>query len=83
MNVSMALGFDFIIMPDESATVTWVVGETAPSNGFFLSHTDPDSDASIFFSGSLDIDGSQVPEPSTYLLFGMGLVGLAAYRKRH
>ena len=81
-DVSMALGFDFSTQPGDSASVTWILSEVAPSNGFFLSHTDPDSDASIFFSGSLDVNGNPVPEPSTYLLVGMGLVGLAAYRKR-
>lgn len=81
-DVSMAMGFDFTITADESATITWLVEEVAPSAGFFLSHTDPDSNASVFFSGKLDINGGQVPEPSTYLLFGMGLIGLAAYGKR-
>ena len=82
-DVSMALGFDFSITSEERATVSWNISELAPSTGFFLTHSDPDSDSSIFFSGGLDIDGGPVPEPSTYLLFGLGLAGLAVYRKRN
>lgn len=84
-DVSMALGFIFNLNVDEKATVTWTLSETTPTSGFFLSQSDPDSNASIFFSSSLsvqDVSGGAVPEPSTYAMFTLGLLGLGFYNRR-
>ena len=78
----MAMGWDFDLLLDEVATISLVLDLTAPGGGFYLSHTDPDSDVSIFFSSSLTI-ASAIPEPSVLLLFGAGLLGLGGiYRRR-
>ncbi len=84
-DVAMAMGFDFVLLANEIATVNWVLGTTDPG-GFFLRHTDPDSGApnTIYFSSNLVIEPGPgpdlIPAPSTMLLFGTGLVGLATWR---
>jgi hypothetical protein len=85
-DVSLALGFNLILAPDEAATLTFSVTETAPS-GFYLRHFDPDSDEEIFFSAVLDFHGTQppgVPEGGSSLALllaaGGALAGLRARR---
>jgi len=78
-DVSMAMAWAF----SESAVVSFRLSGTAPTSGFYLSQTDPDSDATIYFSSSLRPDGGDVPEPATMLLLSSGLLGLAVFgRKR-
>ena len=77
-DVSMAMAWGF----SGSAVVSFLVSETAPASGFYLSQTDPDSGATIYFSSSLSPDGGEVPEPSTILLIGTGLVGLVGFRRK-
>ena len=79
-DVSMALGYDFTLGAGETALVNFLVGETAPSGGFFLSHTDPDSDETIYFSSTLSIEA--VPEPTTVTFLGLGLAGIGFARRR-
>ncbi len=78
-DVSMAMGWDFLLELDETATITMLLSTIAPS-GFYLEHTDPDSGESIYFSSTLDI--AVVPIPSAILLLGSGLAGLAGLRKK-
>ncbi len=81
----MALGWNFLITPGQSATVAFSIGNMAPVNGFYLQHTDPTSDASIFFSSSLVIvpGPGPVPDHAAMLpLVGIALLVLASLRAR-
>ncbi|MBZ0107088.1 MAG: PEP-CTERM sorting domain-containing protein, partial [Candidatus Scalindua rubra] len=83
-DVSMALGWDFILGSGESANISFVLSDTVVPSGFYLAHNDPDSLATIYFSSTLEIgaDNPVVPEPSTVILLGIGMAGLVATRKR-
>ena len=82
-DVSLAMGFDVSLAADEFAVIDFLVSETTPS-GFFLSHTDPDSDVTFYLSGTvLSGKGQALPEPGTVVLLGSGLVVLLVLgRKR-
>jgi hypothetical protein len=84
-DVSMALGWDFSLDAGETALITFLLAEAAP-NGFYLTHFDPDTDGSVFFSSSLNIRGGGppgvIPEPGTMLLFGTGLLGFAGVGRK-
>ena len=83
-DVSMALGWDFTLAVDQTALIDLVISETAPLGGLYLTHTDPDSQASIYLSSSLDIrgGGQQIPAPATLLLRAVGLAALGRARYR-
>lgn len=84
-DVSLALGWGFTLLTDQTATIRLTVSDLAPAGGFYLVHTDPDSNTSFYMYGSLDINGDSnpiVPEPSTILLFASGMLGLVALRRR-
>jgi len=75
-DVSMALGWDYTLAAGETSAITFLISENLPSSGFYLTQTDPDSAASIYFSSTLTIrgtGGAVIPEPGTLALYGMGL----------
>ncbi len=77
-DVSMAIGWNFVLGDGEFANITFSITEEAPAGGFYLQQTDPDSNMSIFFSSSLAI----IPEPSSMALVAAGFMGLLFGRRR-
>ncbi len=77
-DVSWALGVNGINVPAGSqATVTFTVGTTKPSSGFYLQQTNILDGESIYFTESVS---AVVPEPKTLALLGVGLACLAMLR---
>ncbi len=77
-DVSMAMAWDFLLVADETASIGFLLSDTAPTGGFYLVHHDPDSPASIYFSSTLRIGGDGViPAPGALMLgaIGAGFVG--------
>jgi hypothetical protein len=81
-DVSMALGWNFILGSDQEATIALRVADSAPL-GFYLQQTDPDSGASLYFSGDLTIRSTALPDGGTTLVsLGLALLGLMALKRK-
>lgn len=83
-DVSFALGWSFELLENENAELSLFASDTAPVEGFFLSHSDldPDVNQSIYLWGELKISSIpvSVPEPASFALLLVGLVGLTFTR---
>jgi hypothetical protein len=80
-DVSWALGWDFALSDGDTVVISLLLSDITPNSGFYLSHTDPESSETIYFSSSLSVSTPAVPipEPATFLLMTAGLVALSGY----
>jgi len=83
-DVSMAMGWNFTLNENETATLEFTVTNTVPLSGFYLAQLDCDSpETGIYFQSQLTVSPANVPEPSIVSLLGTGMVILFLfYRKR-
>ena len=78
-DVSMALGWDLSLLTGDTVLIEFAISDIAPISGFYLTHTDPASDYSIYFSSTASV--TPIPEPGTILLLGAGIIGIFVGRK--
>jgi hypothetical protein len=82
-DVSVGLGWNFLLGAGETALISLLVSTVAPAAGFFITHMDPTGTA-LYYSTSLAITGgppSQVPESGSLVVLALGLVMLVASRR--
>lgn len=79
-DVSMAMGWNFMLAAGEVGVILFEISELMPTSGFYLTHFDPDSNASIYLSSTLRISHVQMPEPMSLALMLAGLAVMARRR---
>lgn len=79
-DVSMLMGRNFYLDPGETGLLQFILSETQPANGFYLTQLDPDSGDVVYFSSHLAIrSGGTVPDAAWNLgLMIMALAGLTS-----
>jgi hypothetical protein len=85
-DISMAMGWDFLLDGNQTATINLLLSDERPDSGFFLKQSnmvggDPNnlrSNYDLYLSSKINV----VPEPSILLLMGVGLVGMVASRRK-
>jgi hypothetical protein len=83
-DIAASIGFTNVIVPSGSTgVINFIVSDTPPSSGFYISQTDTDSGNQLFISANLQlssVNSVQSPEPGTIILmtggFGAMLLGL-------
>jgi len=91
-DVSMAMGFDFVLPAGDQAVITLNFSQTQPDGGFYLGQIHPQdpnnpSPIQLFFSGNVVIEPSgpppPVPEPGSLVLLGtVTAVVFGAFRRK-
>jgi len=85
-DVAMALGWNFLLGDGQEALFT-IVASLTPRAGFHLGQFDPETGDAIYLSATGEIRESNgppppgIPEPSTVVLFGTGLLGAIAGKR--
>ena len=92
-DISMALGWNFVLATAETAVVTFIIDDVLPAAGFYLRQDDPRSEFSLSLRSTLLITGgviepppppppTGIPEPTTLALLAAGLLSLGVRRRR-
>jgi hypothetical protein len=85
-DVTATLGWDFsLAQATDWAELTFVIGETLPDDPYSVFTYTGSDNGTLAISSSIDIhtSTSTVPEPSTLLLLGSGLLGAIALRRKY
>lgn len=85
-DVSVSLGYTNLVVPDgQTAQVTFTVGDTPPSSGFYIQQQQNGSDSTLNYSSNITYTAEiHNPEPGTVVLMtgGIGLMALGLRRRR-
>jgi len=83
-DVFMAIGWDFTLASDETAVIELILSDIIPTDIFYLSHMDPDSNERIYFYSTLEIQSpaAPIPEPGTIMSLATGLFGFFGIRRK-
>ncbi len=79
-DVSVALGWQFMLNSNEVASIIFEVSEVLPTQSFYLMQHDPESNETLYFSTSINISSTAVPTPSIVYVFALGLLCLGFNR---
>nr|WP_319396060.1 PEP-CTERM sorting domain-containing protein [uncultured Desulfobacter sp.] len=85
VNAWMGMGYNnFALAADEEVAITWIISAGAPAGAelYVSQQDDVVGYGPVYLTSTIDIRESAVPEPSTILLFGVGLLGFASIGRR-